>query len=49
MPEITIELNEGRSIEQKRALCKGITEVVVETCKVPADRGGNYDSRDPNS
>jgi 4-oxalocrotonate tautomerase family enzyme len=38
MPEITIELNEGRSIEQKRALCKGITEVVVETCKVPADR-----------
>jgi 4-oxalocrotonate tautomerase family enzyme len=38
MPEITIELNEGRSIEQKRALCRGITEVVVETCKVPADR-----------
>ncbi len=38
MPEITIELNEGRSIEQKRALCKGITQVVVETCKVPADR-----------
>ena len=38
MPEITIELNEGRSIKQKRALCKGITEVVVETCKVPADR-----------
>jgi 4-oxalocrotonate tautomerase len=38
MPEITIELNEGRSIEQKRALCKGITEVVVEVCKVPADR-----------
>jgi 4-oxalocrotonate tautomerase len=38
MPEITIELNEGRSIEQKRALCKGITDVVVETCKVPADR-----------
>ena len=39
MPEITIELNEGRSIEQKRALCKGITQVVVETCKGPADRG----------
>jgi 4-oxalocrotonate tautomerase len=38
MPEITIELNEGRSIDQKRALCKGITDVVVETCKVPADR-----------
>jgi 4-oxalocrotonate tautomerase len=38
MPEITIELNEGRSIEQKRALCKGITDVVVATCHVPADR-----------
>ena len=38
MPEITIELNEGRTIEQKRALCKGITQVVVETCNVPADR-----------
>ena len=38
MPEITIELNEGRTIEQKRALCKGITDVVVETCNVPADR-----------
>jgi len=38
MPEITIELNEGRSIEQKRALCKGITDVVVEVCKVPVDR-----------
>jgi 4-oxalocrotonate tautomerase len=38
MPEITIELNEGRSIEQKRALCKVITEVVVATCKVPVDR-----------
>lgn len=38
MPEITIELNEGRTIEQKRALCKGITEVVVATCNVPADR-----------
>jgi 4-oxalocrotonate tautomerase len=38
MPEITIELNEGRSIDQKRALCKGITEVVVATCNVPADR-----------
>jgi 4-oxalocrotonate tautomerase family enzyme len=37
MPEITIELNEGRSIEQKRALCKGIT-LVVATCNVPVDR-----------
>ncbi|HEY7067129.1 MAG TPA: tautomerase family protein [Chloroflexota bacterium] len=38
MPEITIELNEGRTIEQKRALCKRITEAVVEICNVPADR-----------
>jgi 4-oxalocrotonate tautomerase len=38
MPEITIELNEGRSIEQKRALVEGITQVVVDTCHVPADR-----------
>jgi 4-oxalocrotonate tautomerase family enzyme len=38
MPDITIELNEGRSIEQKHVLCKGITQVVVETRKVPADR-----------
>ena len=38
MPEITIELNEGRSIEQKRASCKGIIQVVVDTCELPADR-----------
>ena len=30
MPEITIELNEGRSIEQKRALCKAITDAMVQ-------------------
>ena len=29
MREITIELNEGRSIEQKRARCKGITQIVL--------------------
>ena len=37
MPEITIELNEGRSIEQKRALCKGITDVWSRPA-VTADR-----------
>ena len=38
MPEITIELNEGRTLEQKRELCKRITDAVVEVCNVPADR-----------
>ena len=34
MPEVTIELAQGRTIEQKRALVRGITRVVVETCDV---------------
>ena len=38
MPEIIIELAQGRSIEQKRALAKGITQVVVETCNTTADQ-----------
>jgi 4-oxalocrotonate tautomerase len=37
VPEVTIEITEGRTIEQKRALVKGITQVVVETCNVSAD------------
>ena len=32
MPEVIVELAQGRTIEQKRALVKGITQVVVETC-----------------
>ena len=37
MPEVIIELAEGRSIDQKRALVQGITRVVVETCDVQAE------------
>jgi 4-oxalocrotonate tautomerase len=36
MPEVIIELAAGRSVDQKRALVKGITEVVVETCNTQA-------------
>lgn len=38
MPEIIVELVEGRSLDQKRALVKGITEVVVETCNVQPEQ-----------
>lgn len=34
MPEVIIELAEGRSIDQKRILVREITRVVVETCGV---------------
>ena len=34
MPEVIIELAQGRSVEQKRALAQGVTRVVVETCDV---------------
>ena len=37
MPEVTIELAQGRTLEQKRALVRGSTQVVVETCNVDAD------------
>ena len=37
MPEVIIELAEGRSIDQKRTLVREITRVVVETCNVQAD------------
>jgi 4-oxalocrotonate tautomerase len=37
MPEVTIELAQGRTLDQKRALVRGITQVVVETCNVTAD------------
>jgi 4-oxalocrotonate tautomerase len=32
MPEVIIELAEGRSVEQKRKLVKEITEVVARVC-----------------
>ncbi len=31
MPYVTISLKEGRTIEQKRALAKAVTEAVVRT------------------
>lgn len=37
MPEVIIEIAQGRTQDQKRALIKEITEAVVRTCSVPAD------------
>ena len=37
MPEIFVYAIEGRSLEQKRALVKDITEAVVRNFNVPAD------------
>jgi 4-oxalocrotonate tautomerase len=37
MPEVIIELAQGRSVDQKRALVKDITEAVVRNCQVTAD------------
>lgn len=34
MPELTIEMIEGRTLEQKRELVRRLTEVVVDVCKV---------------
>ena len=34
MPEVIIELAEGRTIEQKRTLVKEITDTIVRTCQV---------------
>jgi len=37
MPEVYVHAVEGRSLEQKRALVKDITEAVVKNFKVGAD------------
>ena len=34
MPEIIVELAEGRTLDQKRALVKGFTDTMVEVCGV---------------
>ena len=34
MPEVTIELLEGRTLEQKRGLVRDMTEAVVRNCAV---------------
>src|SRR5579864_4139983 len=37
MPIVHVELFEGRTVEQKRELIRGITEVVARTCGVSPD------------
>jgi len=37
MPEVIIELAQGRTLDQKRALVREVTRAVVETCNVQAD------------
>ena len=37
MPEVIIELAQGRSLDQKRALVKDITDAVVRNCGVSPD------------
>jgi 4-oxalocrotonate tautomerase len=36
MPEVVVYLLEGRSLEQKRALVKDITDAVVKNLEAPA-------------
>ena len=37
MPIVQIHLIEGRTIDQKRALTRKVTEAIVESIGVPAD------------
>ncbi|MFJ9776088.1 4-oxalocrotonate tautomerase family protein [Kitasatospora sp. NPDC101157] len=37
MPMITVDMREGRTVEQKRALVQRLTEAFVETCDCPPD------------
>ncbi len=37
MPLIRVEMFEGRSVEQKRALAKELTEATIRALGVPAD------------
>ena len=37
MPYVTVKMIEGRTDEQKRALCERVTEAVVETTGAPAE------------
>ena len=37
MPIVQIDLVEGRSVDQKRALVKKVTEAICETANCPAD------------
>lgn len=37
MPYVTVKMLEGRTDEQKRALCEKVTEAVAETTGAPAE------------
>ena len=38
MPIVTVKMLEGRTDDQKRALCEKVTDAVVESVGVPAER-----------
>jgi 4-oxalocrotonate tautomerase len=38
MPIVTVKMLEGRTDEQKRALCEKVTEAVAETSGAPVER-----------
>lgn len=37
MPEVIVNMMEGRTLDQKRELVRRLTEVVVEVCKTDPD------------
>ena len=37
MPTVIVEVDEGRTVEQKRGLVKDITDAVCKNFKVPAE------------
>ena len=37
MPHVIVQMLEGRTTEQKKALIEGITKVVSESCKAAPD------------
>ena len=39
MPRLTIDILEGRSMEQKRALAKGLCEAITESFQLPLQEG----------
>lgn len=38
MPYVTVKMLEGRTEEQKRALCEKVTKAVAETTGAPAEK-----------
>ncbi len=37
MPHVIVQMLEGRTTEQKKALIEGVTKAVCESCKVAPD------------